>query len=338
MDAEHALDLAEEAAGLSASHFERFVEQAPVAICVTRDGIGLYANQRFAELIGLDDADSLIGTEVYRLFALQVQEESRERIRRRALELAVPSEFDSLFQRGDGSEFPVHLAVGPVHLQDGRADIAFLTDITDRRRAEDALRISKVQLQLTLKGAVSALSTTTELRDPYTAGHQRRVAQLSCAIAAELGFGEARLELLRTAALLHDIGKILVPAEILSKPGKLSDVEMQLIRQHPGAGADIVGPIGFAPDVAEILRQHHERLDGSGYPAGLRGAQILAEARILAVADVVEAMISHRPYRAALSIEAAVAELGAGANVRYELAACEAAITLIREQGFAFDG
>jgi PAS domain S-box-containing protein/putative nucleotidyltransferase with HDIG domain len=209
-------------------------------------------------------------------------------------------------------------------------------DVTEIRQAEEKLAAGALRLRQTLHGAVAALSATTELRDPYTAGHQRRVAELACAIALQLGFSDERTELLRTAALLHDVGKILVPAEILSKPGRLTDLEMQIIRQHPGAGADIIGPIGFDPDVAEIVRQHHERLDGSGYPAGLRGEGILAEARVLAVADVAEAMISHRPYRPGLPLEAAVEELNGGAGVRYESSACAAAISLLCHQGFAF--
>jgi len=209
-------------------------------------------------------------------------------------------------------------------------------DVTEIRRAEQELAASAVQLELTLEGAVAALGATTELRDPYTAGHQRRVAELACAIAHTLGWDDARLESLRIAALLHDIGKIILPAEILAKPGRLSEIEMQLIRQHAAAGAEIVGSIGFERDVAEMIRQHHERLDGSGYPAGLRDEEILPEARILAVADVVEAMISHRPYRPAFPIDVAMSELEEGAGSRYDAAACETAISLIREQGFTF--
>jgi PAS domain S-box-containing protein/putative nucleotidyltransferase with HDIG domain len=209
-------------------------------------------------------------------------------------------------------------------------------DLTGIRRAEQEQASAAERLELTLAGAVAALSATTELRDPYTAGHQRRVAELACAIAGELGWDDARTELLRTASVLHDIGKIVVPAEILSKPGHLSVIEMAIISQHAAAGADIVGPIGFDPDVAEIIRQHHERLDGSGYPSGLGGDEILPGALVLSVADVVEAMISHRPYRPALPIEAAVTELEDGAGTRYQASACRAAISLLCEQGFTF--
>jgi PAS domain S-box-containing protein/putative nucleotidyltransferase with HDIG domain len=207
-------------------------------------------------------------------------------------------------------------------------------DVTEIRQAEQELVASAVQLKLTLKAAVAALGSTTEMRDPYTAGHQRRVAELAGAIAAELGWSEAQIETLRTAALLHDIGKIVVPAEILSKPGRLTETEMMLIRQHAAAGADTVADIDFDGAVAEMIRQHHERLDGSGYPARLSGSEILPEARVLAVADVVEAMISHRPYRAALPIETAMAELESGAGVRYDAAACAACVRLFQEEGF----
>jgi PAS domain S-box-containing protein/putative nucleotidyltransferase with HDIG domain len=207
-------------------------------------------------------------------------------------------------------------------------------DVTDIREAEVRLAASAAKLKLTLEGAVTALGATTEMRDPYTSGHQRRVAEIACAIAFRLGWDEDRLESLRVAAVLHDIGKILVPAEILSKPARLNNAEMALIREHAGAGADIVGPIGFDLEVAETIRQHHERLDGSGYPAKLRGGEILPGARILAIADVVEAMISHRPYRPALRIEAAMAEIEDGAGSRYDAAACDAAISLFRDGGF----
>ena len=174
------------------------------------------------------------------------------------------------------------------------------------------------------------------MRDPYTAGHQRRVAELACAIAAELGWADQKIESIRTAALLHDIGKIAVPVEILSKPGRLNETEMCLIRQHAAAGADIVAGIDFAGDVSEMIRQHHERLDGSGYPAGLKGDDILPEARIIAVADVVEAMLSHRPYRPALPPEAALAEIEDGSGTRYDAGVCAACLRLFREQDFAF--
>jgi putative nucleotidyltransferase with HDIG domain len=174
------------------------------------------------------------------------------------------------------------------------------------------------------------------VRDPYTAAHELRVTQLALAIAAELGLDEERREGLALAGELHDIGKVAVPAEILSKPAALSEIEFTLVRQHAETGREILSTINFRQPVATIVAQHHERLDGSGYPDGLTGDEIMLEARILAVADVVEAMASHRPYRAALPLEKALAEIEAGAGTRYDAGVCAAAIRLFREQEFAF--
>jgi putative nucleotidyltransferase with HDIG domain len=203
-------------------------------------------------------------------------------------------------------------------------------------RAEEGLIALTERLRGSLAATVAALAAMTELRDPYTAGHQRRVAELACAIAAELGWNESRIEPLRTAALLHDIGKIVVPAEILAKPSRLNDAEMQLVQQHAGAAADAIAAIDFGSDVATMIVQHHERLDGSGYPGGLRGDEIVPEARLIGVADVVEAMSSHRPYRAALPIAATLAELADGAGSRYDAALCDVVIALFREERFTF--
>lgn len=178
----------------------------------------------------------------------------------------------------------------------------------------------------TLAGAVEALARVVESRDPYTAGHQKRVAELSAVIAADLGCTEEEIETIRTAGVIHDLGKISIPAEILSKSGKLSAIELSLIKCHPANGYEILKNVTFPGPVAEIVHQHHERLDGSGYPRGLTGEAILREARIMAVADVVEAMASHRPYRPALGIEAALAELARGKGKIYDaevVAACE---------------
>jgi putative nucleotidyltransferase with HDIG domain len=208
-------------------------------------------------------------------------------------------------------------------------------DVSEHRRAQAELAQTSARLERALKAAVVTLGSAAELRDPYTAGHQRRVAELAAAIAAELGWTRERIEPLRTAALLHDIGKLVVPAEILSKPGGLSENEMRLIRDHASAGADILADIDFDDDIAEMVRQHHERLDGSGYPLGLSGEAILPEVRILAVADVVEAKVSHRPYRPALSLEQALASIEDDGGRRYDADAGAACIRLLRERRFS---
>jgi PAS domain S-box-containing protein/putative nucleotidyltransferase with HDIG domain len=209
-----------------------------------------------------------------------------------------------------------------------------ISDVTERKLAEEEIHRQAEQLRRTVQGAVLAMSHVVETRDPYTAGHERRVSELAEAIGAELGLAGEELEALRLAALIHDIGKIAVPAEILAKPGRLSEVEFNLIRQHPDSGYDILEAIDFGRPVAEYVLQHHERLDGTGYPRGLAGDQILPEARIIAVADVVEAMSSHRPYRAALGLDAALEEVRTHAGVRYDADVVAACVRLFEERGF----
>ncbi len=188
-------------------------------------------------------------------------------------------------------------------------------------------------IEMVLEQVVTTLSMTTEIRDPYTAGHQRRVAELAVAIARELEFSDDFLKCLRITGLLHDIGKIVVPAEILSKPGKLSDLELGLIKTHARSGYEILKGVKFPWDIATIVLQHHEHLDGSGYPAGLKGSDIMLEARILAVADAVEAMASHRPYRPGLGLEKALEEMNNQRGVWYEAQAVDACLRVF-EKGF----
>jgi PAS domain S-box-containing protein/putative nucleotidyltransferase with HDIG domain len=245
--------------------------------------------------------------------------------------------FECEHRRRDGSVLSVEVSArGISTVGDERLLLGVVRDVTDRKRTEGELAQATARMERTAQGAVAALSATAELRDPYTAGHQRRVTQLACAIAAELGWDTRKIASLRTAALLHDLGKIVVPAEILSKPGKLTDTEFLLIRQHAAAGAEILAGIDFGDDIATMVRQHHERLDGSGYPDGLIDGDILPEARVLAVADVLEAMVSHRPYRPGLSLEVALAEIAEGSGRRYDAAACAACARLFGETRFAF--
>ncbi len=203
--------------------------------------------------------------------------------------------------------------------------------------AQEELQKSFQRLQRTLEGTVSALMSAVEMRDRYTAGHQRRVTQLACAIANEMGLPEERIEGLRMAGLIHDLGKINVPAEILSKPGRLNDIEYGLIKAHPQVGYDVLKTIDFPWPVAQIVLQHHERLNGSGYPQGLLGEGVLLEARILAVADVVEAMASFRPYRPALGIDRALEEISQNRGVFYDPEVVEACLKLFAEKGFEFE-
>jgi PAS domain S-box-containing protein len=195
---------------------------------------------------------------------------------------------------------------------------------------------SAERLKETLTDTIRAIALTVEKRDPYTAGHQRKVADLCAAIGRELELPEDCIEGLRLGATIHDIGKIYVPAEILNRPGKLTDAEFEIIKSHPGVGYDIVKDVKFPWPVGEMLLQHHERLNGSGYPRGLKGEDILLEARIMAVADTVEAMSSHRPYRPALGFEKALAEIEKNRGITYDAAAVDACLRLFKEKGFNF--
>lgn len=193
-----------------------------------------------------------------------------------------------------------------------------------------------IRLRASLEDAIQAIAATVEMRDPYTAGHQRRVADLAVEIAREMGLEEEKIHGLHLAGIVHDLGKIHVPAEILSKPGKLTEIEFMLIQTHSQAGYDIIKGIAFPWPIADIVLQHHERLDGSGYPNKLRNEQILTEAKILAIADVVEAMASHRPYRPGLGIDLAMNEIEKHRGIFYDPEAADACLRLIREKGFTF--
>ena len=185
---------------------------------------------------------------------------------------------------------------------------------------------------------VEVAMTLSELRDPYTVGHEKRVAELAVAIGTELGFEAIRLEGLRVAGYLHDIGKMIIPAEILSKPTRLTALEYEMVKGHPQAGFDVLKNVEFPWPVAQVALQHHERLDGSGYPQGLKGEAILFEARIVAVADVVEAMSSHRPYRPGLGIEKALAEIERGRGGLYDPNIVDICLKLFREKGYVIPG
>ena len=211
-------------------------------------------------------------------------------------------------------------------------ELIFQNEEKEKRAAE--LVIINKQLKSALMKTVEVAMKLSEMRDPYTAGHERRVAEIAVAISAELGFDKERQQGMRVAGYLHDVGKINIPAEILSKPGRLSDVEYNLVKGHVQAGYDAIKDVDFPWPVAEVVFQHHERLDGTGYPRGLKGEEIIMEARILSVADVVESMSSHRPYRAELGIEKALAEIERGSGIIYDATVVDACIKLFRENGF----
>lgn len=223
-------------------------------------------------------------------------------------------------------------------------EVALFTELADdlgygisNLRARLEREESQRHLQSSMEATIQALASIAELRDPYTAGHQRRVAQLAVAIAEEMGMASGRVRGLYLASVCHDIGKVQVPAEILSKPGRLTPIEFELIKGHVDAGYDILKSIDFPWPIANIVRQHHERLDGSGYPLGLAGDALLPEARILAVADVVEAIMTHRPYRPGLGLDFALHEITEGRGTTFDAEVVDTCVRVFKEKGFAFD-
>jgi PAS domain S-box-containing protein len=207
----------------------------------------------------------------------------------------------------------------------------------ERKKTEEELKLSYQKLQKAIKSTIQAIALILEKRDPYTAGHQKRMTKLACAIAEEISLPKDKIEGLYIAGIIHDIGKINVPTEILSKPGRLSEIEFSLIQTHPQVGSDILKEMELPGEVSSIVLQHHERMDGSGYPSGLSGEAILLEARILAVADVVEAMASHRPYRPALGLDKALEEITKNKAKLYDPEVVDVCLKLFKEKRFKFE-
>lgn len=238
----------------------------------------------------------------------------------------------------DGHTFPVEVHADFIRDENGKpvAILGIARDITERKKAEEELKQTLKKLRGALGGIIQVIESITEEKDPYTSGHQRRATDLARSIAKEMGLSTERIDAIRMAGAIHDIGKISIPTEILSKPTPLTEAEFEIIKKHPQVGYDILKNIKFPWPVAEIVLQHHERLDGSGYPKGLKGGQILIEARVLGVADVVEAMSSHRPYRAALGEKKALEEIKKNKGTLYEPKAVDACVKLIAKKGYEF--
>lgn len=214
---------------------------------------------------------------------------------------------------------------------------AYKDELTTRKMTEKLLNESMDSLQRVLDGVITTISKIGDIRDPYTGGHQHRVAVLSKMIAEELNLNEDQKKTVHIAALLHDIGKVAIPLEILSKPGKISNLEKKLIQLHPAAGYEILLEIDFPWPIADIVYQHHERIDGSGYPRGLKNDEIHLESKIISVADIVEAVASHRPYRASLGMDHALDIIKLDSGVTLDKATVEACINVIKRSDFDFD-
>jgi PAS domain S-box-containing protein/putative nucleotidyltransferase with HDIG domain len=234
------------------------------------------------------------------------------------------------YKRKDGTLVEVVVCVTPIRVNNADVCLVNVLDVSEQKKSEAELRASYENLKLMLNETVNALMNVSEKRDPYTAGHQRQVMRLACLIAVEMKLSDKQIEGLRFAALLHDIGKMNVPSDILNKPGRLTEMEMGIIKTHPDIGYEIMEKIPFGLPVAQIILQHHERLNGTGYPKKLTGDEILLEAKILGVADVIDAMASHRPYRPALGIDAAMNEILKNKGLLFDSSVVETVVSLYK--------
>lgn len=306
------------------------------------DGRCTFANQSFLQSLGYAKLSEVLGKKIHDMMHAQYPDgarypESECRICRAWQSKHAVHADDEFFWRKDGSSFPVSYWSHPIFQGEHAMGVVITyLDITEQIKSRDALAESAKKLRQSLAGTVAAIAKAVEARDPYTSGHQHRVAELACAIARELGLDEDQVDGIRMGASIHDIGKIYLPAELLSKPTKLSEIEYLLVQTHPQVGYDILKDIEFPWPVADIAHQHHECIDGSGYPQGLKGNEICLEARIVAVADAVEAISSHRPYRASLGIQVALDEIREKRGLVYDADVVDACLELFEKKSFAF--
>lgn len=303
---------------------------------VTKEGRFLTANNALARMAGYESPEEFIASIQNIKTQLYVHPESRERFQIIMEENGLVEGFETEFYKKNKSIFWAVINARAVKDEQGKVlyHEGLIEDITLRKQAEEKLYQSLEILKKEINTTISVLVSALDVRDPYTSGHQSRTAHLACAIATELGLDPGRIEGLRLACSIHDIGKLAVPAEILTKPKKLTALEFSLIKEHAKKGFEILKDVESLWPLAQIVYQHHERMNGTGYPRNLKGEEILLEARILAVADVVEAMASHRPYRASLGSEAALEEIEKNKGMLYDRDVAMACLKLFREKGY----
>jgi PAS domain S-box-containing protein len=324
---------AELALAESEQKFKALVEQSLIGIYMVDEENLIYVNPRAAEIFGYEP-EELSNVSLANVIVPEDRELVRDNIRRRTSGVIETLRYEFHGLRKDGKIIDIGVHGSRTMLGDRPVVLGVLQDITDKRLHEERVREYVQRLERSITSTVQAISHMVDLRDPYTAGHERRVGELAAAIGAEIGLSEHQINGLRIAGDVHDVGKIAVPAEILSKPTRLSEAEFAIVKTHAQQGYEILKDIDFPWPVAQTVWQHHERLDGSGYPRGLHGDEICLEARIMAVADVVESMSTHRPYRPALGLDAAFAELQAKTGTLYDADIVAACVRLFRNKGY----
>jgi PAS domain S-box-containing protein/putative nucleotidyltransferase with HDIG domain len=307
---------------------------APVGIGILEGRTVRFVNRELCEMVGRAEAE-MLGQDTRVLYADAAECERIDREVGCAARATGLTTAEVKWRHSNGAVLDVLLRCAPLAADGQGGPVTFAAlDVTERKRAEREVVDKSRQVRMMMEGAIQAVSAALEKRDMYTAGHERRVSHLAAALARSMGYSDARVEGVQIAGYVHDIGKIAVPAEILAKPTRLNFHEFGIMKSHPEVGYEILKGIAFEWPVAQATLQHHERLDGSGYPAGLKDDQVLAEARLLGVADVVEAMASHRPYRPALGHEAALAEITAKAGVLYDPNVVKACVRLFTQEGY----
>ncbi|MBI3479352.1 MAG: GAF domain-containing protein [Nitrosomonadales bacterium] len=315
----------------SEQRFRSLVEQSLAGIYIIQDGKFAYVNPHCAEILGQGHAHELIGRDPLEFTAGEDRDKVAESMRRLRNREARSIALEFTVTRRDGVTITVGTNASLATYHGREAIIGLNQDISEKKRAEEQISNYVAKLKIAFLGTVKLATSLGEMRDPYTAGHERRVSEIAVAIATKMGLDEQRIEGIKIAGYLHDIGKIGIPAEFLVKPGRLTAAEYTLVQAHAKASHEALKHVEFPWPVATIAYQHHERMDGNGYPNGLKGDEILLESRVVTVADVIEAMASHRPYRPGLGIDKALAEIERGNGTSYDPDVVSACLALFRE-------
>jgi len=312
------------------------------ALTLSLDGVVLFSNHRFAQMVDTP-LEKVIGGNIKNWLDAD-NNKILHSLLKKTLQGKQNTELN--LNAKDGKQIPVYISMNELKLSEQTNLISMVvTDLTDKKAIDEIILSKKIalanlktlnDLQTSLEDSIKAIASTVDARDEYTAGHMKRVGQLASAIAKEMGLAEDMVHGIELAANIHDVGKISIPVEILTKPRDLSKIEYMLVQTHVIAGYNIIKNIKFPWPIADYILQHHERLDGSGYPNGLKGNEILLGSKIIAVADVIEAMSMHRPYRFGLGLEAALAEIKQGRGTFYDPTVVNACIRLFEEKEFSF--